>query len=134
MKKIIAIAAICIGLLGAFAFTSYQVSPVWPNGTSTALTIGQGTTAVTISNNMNHVSSITTLTANATLSVTANSKLRAGAHMLLVVKTQTTSTMAFTGSAIAAPTFTGVAGKTFSQLFIYNGTKFYPAGAVLQVD
>lgn len=134
MKKIIAISAICIALVGAFAFTANQVTPQWPAGISTPLTIGQGTTALTISNNMNHVSSITTLTANATISVTASSALKAGAQMLLVVKTNSVETVSFTGSNIAAPTFTGVAGKTFAQGFIYNGSKFYPVSDKVQVD
>ena len=134
MKKTIGIIAIVASLIGAFAFTSNQVTPMWPAGISTPLTVGQGTTALTISNNMNHVASVPTLTANATISVTAASSLRAGAQMLIVVKTTSVETVSFTGSNIAAPTFTGVAGKTFSQGFIYNGSKFYPTGEAEQVD
>jgi hypothetical protein len=133
MKKSIAIFAIVASIIGAFAFT-YQTTPQWPNGISTPLTISTGTTALTISNKMNHVASVPTLTAASTISVTAATGLKAGALMSITVKTQTTSAISFAGSSIAAPTFTGVAGKTFSQGFIYNGSKFYPVGTVVQVD
>ena len=53
--------------------------------------------------------------------------------MLLTVKTTSTETTTFVG-AIVAPVVTGVAGKTWSQAFIYNGTNFYPCGAKIQVD
>ncbi len=134
MKKSIAIFAIVASIIGAFAFT-YQTSPQWPNGISTPLTVAvTGTTALTISNKMNHVASVPTLTGNITIDVTAASGLKAGALMSLTVKTTSLETVTFSGTGIAAPTFTGVAGKTFSQGFIFNGTKFYPVGTKVQVD
>jgi hypothetical protein len=134
MKKSIAIFAIIASLIGAFAFT-YQTTPQWPNGVSTPLTIAvTGTTALSIGNKMNHVASVPTLTGNITVSVTAATGLKAGALMSLTVKTTSLETVTFAGSGIAAPTFTGVAGKTFSQGFIYNGSKFYPVGTKVQVD
>lgn len=134
MKKTIGIIAICASLIGAFAFTNYQTTPQWPNGISTPLTIAvTGTTALTISNKMNHVASVPTLTANATVSLTAATGLKAGAIVSLAVKTTSTETTTFAG-AIVAPVVTGVVGKTWAQSFIYNGTYFYPCGAKIQVD
>lgn len=143
--------AIATGLIGAFAFAptakaeasekkveyadNLQINPLWPSGNATNLTVAaSGTTALEISNRMNYVGTVTTLTANATLSITAATGLKAGSQILLVVKTTSLETVTFTGAGIAAPTFTGVAGKTFSQGFIYNGSKFYPTGTKVQVD
>ncbi len=119
----------------AFTFCLSEVkAQIWPYGNATALSPGVGgTTAITVSNNMNYVASIPTLTANLTLSVTASSQLKPGAVMLLTIKTTSLETVTFTG-ALAAPTVTGATLKTWSQAYIYNGTKFYPAGAKIQVD
>lgn len=133
MKKTIGILAICITLIGAFAFTN-QINPQWPNGVSTPVTVAvTGTTALTITNKMNHVASIPTLTANATISVTAGTGLKAGSILMLAIKTTSTETTTFAGS-IVAPVVTGSAGKTWAQSFVYNGTNFYPCGAKIQVD
>jgi hypothetical protein len=76
---------------------------------------------------------IPTLTGNATLTVTADPELKAGARLSLVIKTTATETFTFAGD-IFAPVVTGVAGKTWAQAFVYNGTDFYPCGAKIQVD
>lgn len=127
MKKLIALIAI---------LTCFSVeAQTWPTGKSTTITItaAGGTQSYTISNDMNHVASIPTLTANLTISVTASSQLKPGAQIILVIKTNSTETTTFAGS-IVGPVVTGVAGKTWSQAFLYNGTKFYPQGAKIQVD
>ncbi len=127
-KSILSILAV----VGAFALNAQTYK--FPNGNSTALSIAvSGTTAVTVVNNMNHVASIPTLTANINFSVTASSQLKSGAMIMLAIKTTSTETTTFSGS-IVAPVVTGVEGKTWSQAFIYNGTKFYPCGAKIQVD
>lgn len=130
MKKIISLLA----LFAAFCFSEAKAQ-TWPYGSATALTIpaSGGTVALTISNNMNYVSSIPTITANVTFSVTASSQLKAGAMLHLAIATNGTETAVFTG-AIQSTTVTGVAGKTWTQGFIYNGTKFYPMGAKIQID
>jgi len=91
-----------------------------------------GATAVTLSKD-GYNSVIPTLTGNATLTVTADSELEAGAEFSIVVKTTATETFTFAGN-IVAPVVTGVAGKTWAQGFKYNGTAFYPVGAKIQVD
>lgn len=105
----------------------------FPFGDAQDITIAAtGATAVTVIDTA-YNSVIPTLTGNATLTVTAGSQLKAGARISLVVKTTATETFTFAGD-IVAPLVTGVAGKTWSQSFYYNGTKFYPAGAKIQVD
>jgi len=129
MKKSI-LAFIALITVGCATAQTYK----FPNAASTDLTIAtSGTTAVTVINNMNHVASVPTLTANAVFSVTASSQLKAGAIILLTVKTTSTETTTFAGS-IVAPVVTGAAGKTWSQAYLYNGTNFYPMGAKIQVD
>lgn len=129
MKKSI-LAFIALITVGCATAQTYK----FPTGASTAITIvNNGTTTFTATNNMNHVASVTTLTANATFSVTASSQLKAGAIIMLAVKTTSTETTTFAGS-IVAPVVTGVAGKTWSQAYLYNGTNFYPMGAKIQVD
>lgn len=130
MKKIIAITA----LFCAFVATEVKAQVQWPAAKATSLTISaSGTTALTISNNMNYVATAPTLTAAATISLTPGTNLRPGAMVMISVKTTSTEVTTFAGSAISA-SVTGVAGKTWSQGFYYNGTYFYPMGAKIQID
>jgi len=129
MKQLLTIIALfTIVAMGA------QTTIKYPSGASTGYTMAaSGTVAVTFTNTMSHPSSVPTLTGNITLSVTAGRGLVQGSTLLVVVKTTATETTTFTGD-IVAPVVTGVAGKTWSQAFIYNGSKYYPAGAKIQVD
>ena len=91
-----------------------------------------GATALTI--NVNSANqTIPTLSGNATLTVTAGSEIVVGTTLELVIKTAAAQTFTFAGD-IVAPVVTGVTAKTWSQGFKYNGTKFYPVGAKIQVD
>lgn len=120
--------------LTCLSFLGVEAQVLWPSGNATTFTVANtGTTSVTVSNNMTYVASVPTLTANATLSLTAGTRLKAGAMVLVAVKTTSTETTTFVGQALA-PVVTGVAGKTWSQAFIYNGSYFYPCGAKIQVD
>ena len=105
-----------------------------PFGAAGTLAItATGTTAATISNQVTYVSSLPTLTGNATLDLTLSSELVAGAMLHLKVKTTATETFTF-GTGIDAPTVTGVAGKTWCQSFWYDGTIFLPCGEKIQID
>lgn len=136
MKKLNSILFL-IAAFVCFSVTTTQAQSVkWPAGAATdmtSITAAGGTVAVTITNQMTYMGTIPTLTANATLSVTAPSYLKPGAILLVAVKTNGSETFTFAG-ALAAPTVTGSAGKTWTQGYIYNGTKFYPMGAKIQVD
>lgn len=106
----------------------------YPFGAAGTLTIAAtGTTAATISNAVTNVTSLTTLTGDATLDLTLSSELKAGAELNIKVKTTGTETFTF-GTGIDAPTVTGVAGKTWTQSFVYDGTIFLPSGAKIQID
>jgi len=130
MKKIASLIAIC----ACFVFTNVNAQVQWPAAKATSITIAaSGTTAITISNNMSYVATAPTLTAAATISLTAGTGLKAGAIVFVAVKTTATEVTTFAGSAIA-PAVTGAAGKTWTQGLIYNGTSFYPLGAKIQVD
>jgi hypothetical protein len=131
MKKILSLLAF-VAVLSVNAQTSKTIN--YPFGAAQAFTIAtSGTTAVTVSNQMAYVSSVPTLTAAATISLTAASSLKAGAMVLVTVKTTSTEVTTLAGSVLA-PTVTGAAGKTWSQAYLYNGTNFYPCGAKIQVD
>lgn len=88
--------------------------------------------AKTITNQFTTITTAT-LTGNVALAITVGAEVKAGAMLLLVATTNGTETITFS-SGIVGPVITGGAGKTVSQMFVYNGTKFYPAGAKIQVD
>lgn len=131
MKKILSILAV------ALAFTvNAQTTKVinYPFGAAQSFTSAvSGTVAVTVSNQVAYMSAVPTLTAAATLSLTAASSLKAGAVVLVAVKTTSTEVVTYAGSLKSLPD-TGVAGKTFAKAFMYNGTYFYPMGAKQQID
>lgn len=106
----------------------------FPFGEIATESIAAATTTATITIAANETIITTeTMTANCTLNLTVSSQVKAGAKLLVIFKSNATETFAF-GTAIEAPTITGVAGKTQTQGFIYNGTNFYPMGAKIQVD
>lgn len=89
--------------------------------------------AKTISNQVTFISTAAALTGNATLDLTISSEVKAGAVIFLKITTNATETFTM-GSGIDGPVVTGVAGKTWTQGFMYNGTAFYPMGAKIQID
>lgn len=105
-----------------------------PFGAASSVTIAAtGTTALTIENQETYVSTLPTLTGNATLDLTIDSEVLAGAKLHLKIKTTGSETFTF-GTSIDAPTVTGAAGKTWCQSFWYDGTTFLPCGAKIQID
>ena len=133
MKKLFSILAIafCIVLSNN---AKAQVTPTWPAGSASNYTIAvTGAVAIAANNNNIYNAAIPTLTGNITVTVTKNAKLKPGAILSIVVKTNGSETTTFAGD-IVAPVVTGSAGKTWSQSFVFNGTKYYPCGAKIQVD
>jgi hypothetical protein len=98
-----------------------------------------GAVAVTIENGGLTVVDLATTEAsgNRTLNLTLPSPLDGnlpiGAELLLKVKSAATQTLTM-GTGIDGATITGVAGKTFTQLFKFDGTVFVPAGTANQID
>lgn len=107
--------------------------PLGPGNKSAALS-ATGTQAVTVNDNFFVIDGVTTqATGNRTINLTIDGKVKAGAILVVRTKTNGTETTAF-GTGFSAPTVTGVAGKTFSQVFVFTGTVFTQAGTAVQVD
>jgi len=93
-----------------------------------------GTQALTIDDGFTVIDGVTIeATGNRTLDLTIDSQVVAGARILLKSKTNGTEDTIF-GIGISAPTITGVAGKTKTQAFTYDGATFLPDGANVQID
>lgn len=96
-----------------------------------------GAQAVAIANDCVILDAVTTqVTGNITINLTIPTTgyvLKAGAKLFLKVNTVGTQTTTF-GTGFTAPTITGVAGKTFTQTFIFDGTNYLPQGAALQIN
>lgn len=108
-------------------------SPFGSADTTTVSIVAAGTGGTATIVNQLTIATTEELTGNCAVALTAGSELKAGAMFLLVGKTNGTETFTFSVD-IVAPVITGVAGKTVTQAFVYNGTKFYPCGAKIQVD
>lgn len=123
-----------LSILFVGLFTESKAQVQYPFGAAQGYTIANtGTTTVAVVNAATYPTAVTTLTANATVSVTVGSGVKAGARFMIAVKTTSTETTTFAGSIIA-PVVTGASGKTWSQEFWYDGTIFRPSGAKIQVD
>ena len=107
----------------------------YPTGSAETLTLSAtGAQALTINNSVTVIDGVTnSATGNRTINLTVNGEIKAGAKILVKVKTTGTQTTTF-GTGFTAPVITGVAGKTFTQGFSYDGTTFYPDGTAVQVD
>lgn len=73
------------------------------------------------------------LTGNLTLDLTIDSQVQKGAIIDLTIKTTATETTTL-GTGIDGPAVVGVAGKTWTQSFFYDGVSFKPCGAKIQID
>lgn len=107
----------------------------WPFGDLETIALtATGTQALQIKNGLTVVDGVTVeATGNRTLNLTFDDQLEAGAMLLVKSKTNATETTIF-GTGITAPTITGVAGKTHTQMFMYDGTAFVAVGADQQID
>lgn len=129
MKKII------LSIIAVLAISTLDAQTInFPFGAPQGYVLSaSGTTAFTQNNLLAYPSSVTTLTAATVFSVTADAKLKVGAKLLFAATTSTTSVVSFSG-AIVSPTITGVANKTFSQEFWYDGTYFRPTAIAVQTN
>lgn len=130
MKKILSIFAVLFVVVTANA----QRTINYPFGAAQGFTCAtSGTVAVTGSNQMIYMSAVPTLTAAATISLTAASSLKAGAIVLVAIKTTSTEVVTYGGN-LKSLNDTGSVGKTWSKAFLYNGTNFYPMGSKQLID
>lgn len=107
----------------------------WPFGLGETKTLtATGAQALTIDDNLTIIDGVTVeATADRTLNLTIDSEISLGARLLVKTKTNGTEDTIF-GTGITSVTVTGVAGKTFSQGFTYDGTEFTPDGTSVQID
>lgn len=122
-----------MAILTVFTVNAQKVN--YPFGSAQGFTVAPTSTlaAVTATNQMIYMSAVPTLTANVTLSVTVSSSLKAGAILMVAIKTTSTEVVTY-GGALKSLNDTGAVGKTFGKAFIYNGTYFYPMGAKQRID
>lgn len=93
-----------------------------------------GAQAITVDNAQTIVDGVAVeATGNRTLNLTIDSELKQGAQLHAHLKTNGTETTTF-GTGITAPVITGVAGKTFTQSFVFDGVGFVPMGLSVQID
>lgn len=107
----------------------------WPTGpaTVTALT-ATGVQAITIENSSTILDGVAIqATGDRTINLTVDSEIQPGAKLQLRTKSNATEDNIF-GTGITAVTFAGVAGKTFSISFTYDGSTFTPDGKEVQID
>lgn len=105
-----------------------------PYGAATAIVLlATGTTALIITNQDSYVATPVVSTGNCTVNLTIDSQVTAGAKLKLQGKGTGTETITF-GTGIVAPVITNAAGKTWTQEFWYDGTRFIPSGAKIQID
>ena len=107
----------------------------WPFGEAdTKALTATGAQALAIDDNMTIIDGVTVeATGNRTLDLTVNSEVKAGAKLLVKSKTNGTETTVM-GTGIDGPNIVGVAGKTKTQGFTFDGTVFLPDGASVQID
>ncbi len=93
-----------------------------------------GTQELTIDDDFTVINGVTVQgTGNRTLDLTVNPEVKAGAKILIKAKTVGTQTTIM-GTGIDGPDIVGVAGKTKTQGFTYDGNVFLPDGASVQID
>lgn len=106
----------------------------WPQGEADKQTLAYAATQAVTITNMFTILVFAILTGDTTLDLTIDSQVRKGAKLLVIVPaTNNADDLAF-GTLIDAPAIVGVAGKTKTQEFTFDGTKFVAAGAVTQID
>lgn len=107
----------------------------YPFGASDQVALtATGAQAIAVDNAMTVVDGVTVqATGNRTINLTIDDDVPVGAKMFIKTKTNATETTAY-GTGMLGATLTGVAGKTFGVLFVFDGTNFVEAGTPVQVD
>lgn len=107
----------------------------WPFGEADTIALtATGAQAVTIANELTIIDGVTAIaTGDRTINLSIGSAIGKGAMLLVKSKTTATETTTF-GTGMLGAAMTGVAGKTKTALFIYDGSAFVMAGASVQVD
>jgi hypothetical protein len=115
---------------------SYEIKEIrWPFGAASSKALSAtGAQAITIDNNVTIINGVTTAaTGNRTINLTVDPMLAAGAMLFIKSKTAGTETT-IPGTKMQGTTITGVAGKTKTTLYIYDGANFVESGTPVQID
>lgn len=93
-----------------------------------------GAQAIEVVNQLTIVDGVTTqATGNRTLNLTIDEGVMKGAQLVVKTKTAATQTT-IPGTGMSGKTITGVAGKTFTANYVYDGTNFVQVGLEAQID
>lgn len=76
----------------------------------------------------------TALTGAGTLNLGADAKPQIGDELILKVSSDATARDLTLGTGITGPVLAGTINKTKVQSFVYDGTAFIAAGALIQID
>jgi molybdopterin-binding protein len=106
----------------------------WPQGEADVQNLAYAAIQEVTIKNMFTILIFAILTGDTTLNLTIDSQVRKGALLLVRVPATNAADDLALGSGIDAPAIVGVAGKTKTQLFVYDGTAFVAAGAIVQID
>jgi hypothetical protein len=106
----------------------------WPQGLADEQSLSFATTIAATITNMLTILTLAQLTADATLDLTIDSQVREGAIVHLVVPALTNGFDLTLGAGIDGPAIVGVATKTKTQSFFYDGTSFKPFGTAVQIN
>ena len=112
---------------------TYSVSAPFGTCSVQNLSIAGGTQTFKIQNAETLIASTIGLTANTTISISADTNLPIGSELFVhATASGAQYTVAFTGAILGATQTVGT-GSNLSQAFFYDGAKFYPQGsAVIQ--
>lgn len=114
---------------------AYEVEKInFPQGEADIQTLAYAATQAVTIKNMMTILVFAILTGDTTLNLTIDAQVRKGARLLLKVPATNNADDLTLGTGIDAPVIVGVATKTKTQEFVYDGTLFVPAGAVVQID
>ncbi len=103
-------------------------------GASEVVLTATGAQAIAISNDYTIVDGVTVeATADRTLDISVSSEIKKGAKLFVKTKTNGAEDTIY-GTSITSANLTGVAGKTFTQEYAYDGTNFLPVGEAEQID
>jgi len=106
----------------------------WPFGAADKQTLEYGATIAATIVNMFTILTLEVLEGVATLNLTIDSQVREGAILAIKVPATSDADDVTLGTGIDGPAIVGVAGKTNTQGFMYDGTAFRPMGAYVQID
>lgn len=107
----------------------------WPFGEASTVALSvSGTQAVTIQNELTILDGVSVQASAArTINLTIEESVGVGAKILVKSKTAGTEATNF-GTNMKGKALVGVAGKTKTATFIYDGTNFVESGADVQID